>query len=313
VERKLLMLTSPCCSKMATSTRTGKRSSKLFSRHEKPAEEQLPISVLFERYYAERKLSPKTKLEWDGVLDRFMSVCGDVPVRAITVSIVRQFKDAMLKSTGRTGTTLKPATVRKLVAALSSVLKLGKRNGYLTFDPADGITGSLVRRDHNDDSGRLPYDAGDLSKLFAKDAVETKRAQWLTRGRPADYWLPYLGLYTGARLEELGQLRVADVRQEDGVWFLAIEPGDGKRVKTKGSKRRIPVLRSPRSASEPSWSSRRRLARSASSLTSRLHRSAPSRPRGRSGGADTLTHSKSPIRARCSTRSATGSRMLLVS
>jgi integrase len=44
-----------------------------------------------------------------------------------------------------------------------------------------------------------------------------------------------------ARLEELGQLRVSDVREEDGVPYLAIEPGDGKRVKTKSSRRRVPL------------------------------------------------------------------------
>jgi len=45
----------------------------------------------------------------------------------------------------------------------------------------------------------------------------------------------------GARLEELGQLRVTDVREEDGIPFLAIQLGDGKRLKTRSSRRRIPV------------------------------------------------------------------------
>lgn len=47
--------------------------------------------------------------------------------------------------------------------------------------------------------------------------------------------------HNGPRLNELGQLHVGDVRREDGVWFLAIEPGAEKRVKTRSSPRRIPV------------------------------------------------------------------------
>ena len=34
---------------------------------------------------------------------------------------------------------------------------------------------------------------------------------------------------------------MADVREEGGVPFLAIELGDGKRLKTRSSRRRIPV------------------------------------------------------------------------
>src|SRR5687768_14137237 len=82
---------------------------------------------------------------------------------------------------------------------------------------------------------RLPYDAGDLKKLFSDEAVERRK------GKPADEWLPFLALYTGGRLEELGQLRTADVREHDGVTYLAIEGGDGKRIKNRSSRRRIPV------------------------------------------------------------------------
>src|SRR4029453_4449371 len=57
----------------------------------------------------------------------------------------------------------------------------------------------------------------------------------------ADYWLPWLGLYTAARLEELGQLRTGDVKHENDVDYFAIEPGDGKRVKTKSSRRCVPI------------------------------------------------------------------------
>lgn len=65
------------------------------------------------------------------------------------------------------------------------------------------------------------------------------------------YWLPLLGLHTGARLEELAQLHLADIRQdaETGVWVIEIteevdeEDGaqDGKKLKNKAFKRTCPL------------------------------------------------------------------------
>lgn len=55
------------------------------------------------------------------------------------------------------------------------------------------------------------------------------------------YWLPLLGLYHGNRLEEFAQLQRADVRQEDGIWFLDINDEGDKQVKNEQSKRRVPL------------------------------------------------------------------------
>ena len=206
----------------------------LLRRHDDDGADNPPLTILFERYYAERKLPPKTKSEWELVSRRFLeSIGGDLPARAVTQAHVRNFKTALLATTSkRTGNTMAPATVQKWLNALRSVLSWGKREGYLTANPAEGIT---VSAKVDREEGRQPYSAEDLQKLFSRDACDARK------GRPADTWLPFLAMYTGARLEELGQLRVSDVRVEEDVPFLAIEPGDGKRVKTRSSRRRIPI------------------------------------------------------------------------
>ncbi len=201
----------------------------LLRRQDQDGADNPPLSILFDRYNAERKLPAKTKLEWDGVLQRFRATVGaDLPVRAITPSHVRGFKTALLGTTGRTGKTLSPATVKKTMGALASVLSWAKREGYITANPAEGITVAAAKGDPED--RRMPYATEDLKKIFA-----------VRREGDANHWLPWLALYTGARLEELGQLRTADVREEDGVPYLAIEAGNGKRIKTRSSRRRIPI------------------------------------------------------------------------
>jgi integrase len=58
----------------------------------------------------------------------------------------------------------------------------------------------------------------------------------------AAFSLPLLGLWTGCRLEELGQALVVDVQAADGVHYLNISDlGEGKSVKTAGSRRPVPM------------------------------------------------------------------------
>lgn len=57
-------------------------------------------------------------------------------------------------------------------------------------------------------------------------------------------WGTLLGMYTGARLNEIAQLRMADVQQdENGIWFLNItdEDDDTQRIKTEAGRRKVPL------------------------------------------------------------------------
>jgi hypothetical protein len=70
------------------------------------------------------------------------------------------------------------------------------------------------------------------ANLFFGSPVYTKGAQPTDGRGEAAFWLPLLGLYTGARLNELAPLGAADVTTD-----LA----EGRRLKTVGSRRSVPV------------------------------------------------------------------------
>jgi integrase len=56
------------------------------------------------------------------------------------------------------------------------------------------------------------------------------------------YWLPVLAVWTGARLEELAQLRREDILEADGIKMIRIhEEGDSRRVKNDAASRNIPI------------------------------------------------------------------------
>lgn len=61
-------------------------------------------------------------------------------------------------------------------------------------------------------------------------------------GSDAAYWIPLIGLYTGARIGELAQLRADDIFVVDGTPMLRItDSGAGQRLKSDASKRDIPI------------------------------------------------------------------------
>lgn len=60
--------------------------------------------------------------------------------------------------------------------------------------------------------------------------------------RDERFWMTFIAAFTGARLNEITQLTVDDVRQLEGIWtFRITDEGVGQSVKTTGSRRTVPV------------------------------------------------------------------------
>ena len=61
-------------------------------------------------------------------------------------------------------------------------------------------------------------------------------------GADAAYWVPLLGLYTGARITELCQLRIDDFSEKEGYWMLRLAVTDeAQSLKAAASWREIPL------------------------------------------------------------------------
>src|SRR5690606_6654747 len=56
------------------------------------------------------------------------------------------------------------------------------------------------------------------------------------------YWMTLIAAFSGARLNEIMQMRVEDIRQVEGVWvFDFTDAGADQSLKTKASRRLVPV------------------------------------------------------------------------
>ncbi|OAN49646.1 hypothetical protein A6A04_18925 [Paramagnetospirillum marisnigri] len=223
-----------------------------------PDDDSLPVTEIHRRWEVERAPQPRTAMEWKTTFTLFVQVVGDKPVAQVTGVDVRAFKDALLlmptsmtkRYPGRTLpevvaqtqqddsiARVTPATIGKYLNALKSVFAWAVANSYVPSNPASGIT---VNRKGGSKT-RLSFNADDLAKLFGSP-IYTANERPRAAGGEAAKWLPLLGLFTGARLEELGQSLASDIRYQDGIWYIDINELDHRKsLKTQGSRRQIPL------------------------------------------------------------------------
>jgi integrase len=127
---------------------------------------------------------------------------------------------------------LSARTVNKQLTAITTLLSWSRKNGYVETNVAAGLKVPVSK---NADDGRQPYSVDDMRTVLAGLDEHTDR-------KPSKYWLPLLAAFTGARLEEVGQLTVDDVRHRDGIDYIDINAVDeGKSLKTRSSRRQVPL------------------------------------------------------------------------
>jgi integrase len=124
---------------------------------------------------------------------------------------------------------------------------------WIEDDPCTGLRGESVltkvqrKQAATVRKERQEFSAEEIARIFSAPVyqVETWKATQVGTFRtfqPFHYWLPLLGLFTGARIGELCQLYLDDVRCEDGVWFIDInELSADKSLKNSWSARRVPL------------------------------------------------------------------------
>jgi integrase len=216
-------------------------------------EDDPPFSSLVSEWVKRGEVSEKTRLEAVRAVRLFNEVHGDLPISTIAKRHVRSFRAMLekmpkaLKSDVRKlplpkivanaapgAEMITQTTVNKTIGLLSAVIAVGIPLFDLKENPFTGIGFKSKSK-----SRRLPFDDDDLQKIFtALPGVE----------RETDYWAIVLGIYTGARLEEIGQLHCSDVKNQSGITFLSITDVSGdegrghhKHLKTESSRRRVPI------------------------------------------------------------------------
>ncbi|CAD1790616.1 integrase [Xanthomonas arboricola pv. juglandis] len=202
-----------------------------------PAIETMTLGKARDAFLATLKGStlPKTYTIKKTAIEALVSFLGEkAKVHAITRSdLARWYQD--MREKGASTPTL--TNKQSYIGGRGGFFEWAMASGHYPRgdNPASGhVSYSQREKRARKKLGFKAYDRAQIQALFAPEA--------LAKLSEAARWASLIGLYTGARASEVGQLLIKDVFEEDGIPCIRIsDEGEHQKVKTEVSLRTVPL------------------------------------------------------------------------
>lgn len=190
-----------------------------------------PLSVILDDYITVygSKWSPRTADDYRSCIKLFISTAGDMPVQSVNKKTVADFKVAMSSK-------MSPRTLDKKLIAIKGVVDYAITTGEFVGD--NPFSGQLVmkKRDKRKRPSYKEFTPDELKLIFGKDYLPYKKS------KPHFFWVPTIGLFSGARINEICQLRCSDILEYQGTWIIRmLAEEEDQAAKTDASKRVVPI------------------------------------------------------------------------
>lgn len=186
----------------------------------------------------ERLPRPKSYDEAVSILGQWQAVYAELAPSTITREHVEEWVK-QLKARN-----LNFQTVKKKVAVLRAIYGVAIDEKVIaTYVNPFALVKVRVSKNHlkRARDARQSFELEHLNAIF-RTPVYTAGERPGKGGRDAAFWVPLIALTTGARLEEIGQLFVRDVRwRRDRLWIRFTELDETQFVKNEISRREVPV------------------------------------------------------------------------
>ncbi|MCB4863112.1 site-specific integrase [Sphingobium sp. PNB] len=198
----------------------------------------VPVRLLdtLDEYIQEQRIKPSTASEWRSIMKKLIAFIGHDDASRLTVEQLDSWRDMLLTENTKRGTIRDPGTVKdKYLAAVRATLNWAVEKRRLSENVSTKITvrvpkKALLRtRDFNPDEVKAILSATLSGPWSGIDELKAL----------ARRWIPWICAYTGARVNEISQIRYDDIFKLDDVWVLRITPEAGT-VKSN-STRVIPI------------------------------------------------------------------------
>ena len=247
-----------------------------FERAEAGKNDGRTILAVWDAYKTDRIASKgaataTTLNDYRGIVQHFVELFGDIPISSFTNELAQEYRLKLARTPVSKGVGIRgidalqqialadaqdlprisPATTKKRLRAMSSILTFAKDMGWIQTNPiVDSGVSKRVARDITKagvSRRRKDYSRDELKTILSSPVFVADWKPPLTDLGEALYWMPLLAAYTGARQNELAQLYVRDVRQTpEGLHYLSIlnddaDDGHGRCVKTASSRRDVPL------------------------------------------------------------------------
>ena len=159
------------------------------------------------------------------------------------------FRELVDLAKSSNGEAMSAKNINKILGFVSSFWSYAF--GHYDDVPKSPFVGMKLRVESAESEERMPFDEKQLSAIFNAPLYKGCQSAeaWLTTGAfsmrdTSLFWIPLIGLFTGARSSEIIQLDVTDVELKGDITFFSIaKEGADKRAKTRESRREIPIHR----------------------------------------------------------------------
>lgn len=224
-----------------------------------PTQQDTTLEQLIDKYVAERVRGGNwTSRTGKDYRSKFSLLCDilsqGMPSGAIDAATARRVKDTLqrvpknLKTSPMTRNLsfqdalalenvarMDVKTINTHLAAYKGLFKWAESNSYVDKNV---FAGMAIKQGKTANNAREAF-SGEQIELIQDTIVRNERG--LIK-KKYQHWGPLIGLYTGARLNEIAQLELTDIRQEDGIWCFDInDQSEGKTLKTTSARRLIPI------------------------------------------------------------------------
>ena len=193
--------------------------------------------------------SKATISEYESCNRLLLRFLGDTPVNHIDYEAGRQYKTLLTMLPMRFLATKKydnmtmedvikldapkkisTSTVNKQLTFATGVFNYAHHNHYMDINPIENMH---IKQRKKPNELVAPFDNNDLIKIFHSDRYMKDKHY-----HNFMHWMPILGLFTGARIGELAQIKTSNLKHtEDGIWYLDIE-GE---LKSDYAERKVPL------------------------------------------------------------------------
>lgn len=187
-----------------------------------PPTPALTAKDLLDEYQSEAKTAPSTEKKWRGIFAALVKFVGHDDMRRVTEDDVLRWKNALLA-----GGASNRHVRNSHLACLKAVFNFAVDNKFVTVNPAATITVKATKKARTRPKGFTAAEA----LLILRATLTPVPPRTTPEYAAARRWVPWLCAYSGARVNELTQLRAVDISQvESGgekIWIMRINPNAG--------------------------------------------------------------------------------------
>lgn len=174
---------------------------------------------LFEAWVAERQPKPSTVDRRRAVFLHLQEHFGERDIASITDDEAVAWKDSLI-GPERSGRTINDVWI----SAARGVFKWALTNKRIKGNPFQGLRVACATPTQTRDSRAFTTEE---ATTILRAALDMQPKRLSRHYQAARRWVPWLQAYTGARVQEITQLRAEDVTEQAGVWCLRLTPAAG--------------------------------------------------------------------------------------